>query len=622
MAVPGTHVGTTSGERHSSASTEHRRTADTAKVADDDGQAAWVMSQAMADVQIQQRAAETVPPPNGHAHGASAPDSIVPTADDGFVRSDPIGRSVPRPPRSITVAGTSYPVVLPNPRDPRLHVALVTITVHIIGQVGLNFQLSVPQILAAIFACAVVEMSITFGTKRSIVWPASAMLTGSGVALILRLPTTPVGDHWTFHKWWVYAAVAVASLLTKYLIRYRGAPIFNPSNVGLVAVFLIFGSSRVEPLDFWWAPLNGWMLLAYAVIVIGGVAITARLRFLAGALAFWVTLAIGTALVAATGHCMTARWAFAPVCGFDYWVAIVASPEVLVFMFFMITDPRTVPRGRVGHVTFSILAATVSVLVMAPQTNEFWAKVGLLGGLTVMCALRPLLERALPESGSVNDRVGRFAARLTSGDWAGVGARRRLAQLGVLGAAVVLVPTSVVFAGTPARRAPVPEFDDVVGRVPHEVDPSTMPTIDVDQEVLDWNHELDGEGVQQIVLTLVENLEIENQALLRSDPTLLEAVDHGDRLEEMRAILDEGASSGTIVIDHYQIETVDVVLLIPFGRQDGLSLGLKSRGTVTTVSDASAGGERTSVAPFETTFVMRRATGGRWLNVAALSDDG
>ena len=520
--------------------------------------------------------------------------------------------------RSITIAGTTYPVVLPNPRDPRLHVAAVTLIVHALGQLGLNFQLSVPQILAAILACAVLELGITFRSQRAIVWPASAMLTGSGVALILRLPSTPVGDHWSFHKWYVYAAVAVFALLTKYLIRYRGSPIFNPSNVALVAVFVVFGSSRVEPLDFWWAPLNVWMVLAYAVIVIGGVAITARLGFLAGAMAFWLTLATGTALVAAFGHCMTARWAFAPVCGFDYWLAIVASPEVLVFMFFMITDPRTVPRGRVGHVSFSILAATVSVLLMAPQTNEFWAKVGLLGGLTVMCALRPLIERALPERGSAEDRFGRFAARVAAGDRAGVGARRRIVRLGVIGAALVAVPAGVVAAGVPARQPSVPEFADVVGRVPHEVDPSTMPRIEVDQEVLDWNHELTGAGVEQIVLTLAENLEIENQALRRRDPALLGAVDHGDRLEQLRARIDDAGATGTIIGEHYQIDTVHVVLLVPFGRQDGLSLGLESRGTVTRVVDAGDGHEHATTEPFATTFVMRRATGDRWLNVAEL----
>ncbi len=96
---------------------------------------------------------------------------------------------------------------------------------------------------------------------------------------------------------------------------------------------------------------------------------------------------------------MIARWAFAPVCGFDYWRVIVTSPEVLIFLFFMITDPKTVPSGRVGRVVFGFLVAVASTLLMAPQTNEFGTKVALLGGLVVVCACRPLLDRLVPRHG-------------------------------------------------------------------------------------------------------------------------------------------------------------------------------------------------------------------------------
>ncbi|MGZ4699827.1 MAG: hypothetical protein ACXV98_01335, partial [Ilumatobacteraceae bacterium] len=135
--------------------------------------------------------------------------------------------------RALRLGGTSYPVVLPNVRDPRLHVAAVIITIHVLGQVRLRFQVSVPQILAAILTCAILEVALTFRKSRSFVWPASAMLTGSGVALILRVPGTPLNDHWTTHAWYVFAGVAGFSLLTKSLIRYRGSHVFNPSNVGL-----------------------------------------------------------------------------------------------------------------------------------------------------------------------------------------------------------------------------------------------------------------------------------------------------------------------------------------------------------------------------------------------------
>ncbi len=513
--------------------------------------------------------------------------------------------------RTLTVGRSAYLLTLPSIRDPRLHVAAVIVMIHVLGQVDLRFRVSVPQILAAILTCAIIDVALTFRATRSFVWPASAMLTGSGVALILRVPGTPADDHWSTHAWYVFAGVAAFSLSTKYFIRYRGSHLLNPSNIGLVIVFVVFGSTRVEPLDFWWAPLGTGMIIAYAVILTGGLLITARLGLLAAAATFWITLAAGMGVLAASGHCMVARWAFAPVCGFDFWRVIVTSPEVLVFLFFMITDPRTVPSGRLARVVFGFLVAVASTLLIAPQTNEFGTKVALLGGLAIVCVCRPILDRLLPEAPATRGEL----LRLMTGRRVGAA----IPRMGLVLAAATMMGVAVVAAGAPARGFVVPAAADVLGRVPHDVDPATFPSISVEQDVLDWNHEISGPGAREIVLTLAENLQLENQALLRADPTILQAVDHGDRLDEMRDRLRKDTASGTTVVERFQIDNVNVTLLVPFGKQTGLSLGLESRGTVATETYDDGGHLRAQTsAPFAKTFVMRRATGARWLNVAAL----
>src|SRR5512135_310424 len=116
----------------------------------------------------------------------------------------------PRPTRTLRLGGQAYPLILPSIRDPRLHVASVIITVHVLGQLGLGFWVSVPQILAAILTSAILEIVITFRQSKAFVWPASAMLTGSGVALILRVVGTQPGDHWTFDSVALYAIVSGA----------------------------------------------------------------------------------------------------------------------------------------------------------------------------------------------------------------------------------------------------------------------------------------------------------------------------------------------------------------------------------------------------------------------------
>jgi Na+-translocating ferredoxin:NAD+ oxidoreductase RnfD subunit len=512
--------------------------------------------------------------------------------------------------RTLTLARSTYPVTLPSIRDSRLHVASVVITIHVLGQVALGFQVSVPQIVSAILTCALLEVAITFRAKRAFVWPASAMLTGSGVALIMRVPTTTLHDHWTFHRWYVFAGVAGASLLTKYVLRYRGAHVFNPSNIGLVVAFVVFGSTRLEPLDFWWGPLDVPMVMAYGVILTGGLLITARLRLLSVVVAFYGTLAAGIGLLAASGHCMVARWAFAPVCGFDYWNSIVTSPELLIFLFFMITDPKTVPTSRNGRVMFGVLVAVACTLLMAPQQTEFGTKVALLGGLAVVCAGRPIVDRLMRTS-TREASPRRGMAVLTAG--------RRRVRVGLCTGLAVVVGVAIVAAGAPARGVVVATDAELLGRVPHDVDASTFPAITVQQDVLDWNHEITGSGAQEIVLVLAENLQLENQALRRGDESILEAVDHGDRLDQMRERLRQSVASGVTVVQQYQIDEVHVTLLIPFGRQDGLSLGLESRGTVTAQTyDASGNVQSRVSSAFATTFVVRRATGARWLTVAEL----
>jgi hypothetical protein len=124
--------------------------------------------------------------------------------------------------------------------------------------------------------------------------------------------------------------------------------------------------------------------------------------------------------------------------------------------------------------------------------------------------------------------------------------------------------------------------------------------------------------MEAVVVTLAQNLGLERQALLTRDPQLLEAVDHGDRLDEMRRRLADATASGTTRVERYAFDSIATRLIVPFGKQSGLSLGLDSRGTVTEeVYDANGTLVSTEARPFEQTFAVRRALGSRWLNVGA-----
>jgi hypothetical protein len=306
-----------------------------------------------------------------------------------------------RPARSISVGRRTYPLVLPNPRDTRLHVAAVVVSIHVLGQVALGFRVSVPQILAAIGMCFVLEVAVVFARERRFVWPASAMLTGSGVALILRVPSMKSGAHWSLDHLGIYAAVAALSLATKYLIRWRGLQVFNPSNVGLVGAFVILGRSRVDPLSFWWGGPSLGTVLAYGLIVIGGLRVGRRMRMLGLLAGFWLTLAAGLAAMAGTGHCMSTPWSIPLVCGSRFWWTVAFSPELLIFVFFMISDPKTVPTSSQARIRYGIFVGLMCGVFMAPQSTEFGTKVALLAGLT-LCSVLRLLDRQVFWTGAVD----------------------------------------------------------------------------------------------------------------------------------------------------------------------------------------------------------------------------
>ncbi|HWB72485.1 MAG TPA: RnfABCDGE type electron transport complex subunit D [Egibacteraceae bacterium] len=294
----------------------------------------------------------------------------------------------------LVLRGREIPVVLPRRRDPRLQLAAVLITVQVLGQTVLDFKLSIAQILVSIGVCAVVEMTVTFRREQILMWPASAMLTGNSVALILRASGTEHGDWWSLNGIHYFVLAALLSLLSKYLIRPGGRHLFNPSNVGLVWTLLVIGPTGVFPQYLWWGPLGVPVGVTVAVILVGAVWVLRPMKMIPMALAFLLPYAALIGVFAASGRSFYAIWHPGPVSGAFYWVNIVLSPEVLIFVFFMMSDPQTAPKTPVGRIIYGVATALVAAGLIFFQPTEFGVKLGILSSLTVTCALVPMIERA------------------------------------------------------------------------------------------------------------------------------------------------------------------------------------------------------------------------------------
>ena len=280
----------------------------------------------------------------------------------------------------FTIRGTTYPVVLPKLRDPRLHLAATITSLQVLGQVAFDFELSIAQILIALGTCAVLEVAIALRKQHVIMWPASALLTGNGVAFVLRVPGTAHGDWWSLRGWWIF--VGDGGRLAALEVRDQAGAASTSSTrrtSGSSLCFLLLGRDRADAAR----------LLVGADVVVARArardhrhgrvrdpapaeAPARRARLLGGVRG-------GIGVLALAGHTMTARWHLGPITGFHFWWVLITSPEVLVFLFFMITDPKTAPRSPGGRLVYAVSLGLLAPLLIAPTTTEFAAKVALLG---------------------------------------------------------------------------------------------------------------------------------------------------------------------------------------------------------------------------------------------------
>src|SRR5215472_10790006 len=518
--------------------------------------------------------------------------------------------------RTLTIRGREYPVLLPSLRDPRLHVAAVLLTLQALGQTVLDFRLSIAQILICLATGALIEFGFGFFKDKVIMWPASGLLTGNSTAFILRVPGTFHGQWWSTHGMWIFIGVIAVSMVSKYYVRWHGRHIFNPSNLGLVLAFVLLGPQYTEPQDLWWIPMGPWMIVTYAILIGGGLAIAWELKLLGLEIGYMVAFALFAAIafLPVPDHCMIASWYASPMCGPKLWQILVTSPELLIFAFFMIPDPRTVPDGQVGRFVFGIIVAFLSVALIGPTTLEFWTKTAILASLVFACAGRFALMRLL--------------APLEEADGVG-GALRALGW----GAPAVVGVSALLLAALPLTAelslhsvVPAPELPDGtrptlalnVGAVSQDIGSWTLqsagnalppsgsaqpgpvsapvwalpaiPTVAIPDSVHGFAPNLSQADATQMAHDVVLDLVIESEARRAHDMTLAANGANGDGLTEFTDVIKQDVAAGRSVQKIYKFDHVQLSLFLPkFSTQASRLIGVTLHGTQTLITRDSSG---------------------------------
>jgi len=249
---------------------------------------------------------------------------------------------------------------------------LVTIVL-VVGQLSFGFLESWWRTGFAILTSIAIEMLL--GRMIAGKWPhlASAYITGISIGMLLRSP-----------EFWPYPLCAAISIVSKYVLRVDGRHIWNPSNFGIVAM-LVLASDTVASLSVQW----GNNLLPMVVVWVFGAVIIHTL----GRFHITLTYVASFLFFAGVRHLVTGHPFLAEA-------APLTGPMYQLYIFFMITDPKTTVHGKRAQclVTVCIAAVEAGLRLMQFVHAPYYALfiVGPIANLIEIALTRAASRQAVP----------------------------------------------------------------------------------------------------------------------------------------------------------------------------------------------------------------------------------
>lgn len=239
---------------------------------------------------------------------------------------------------------------LSMPLDKRYLPPLLITMILIAGNALFRGLEGIDKTLLSIATCIGAEVVLSKLVRGR--WPhaASAYISGISIGMLLRSP-----------YYWPYIVCALITIGSKYVIRFRGRHVWNPSNFG-IAMMVILAHNAVATLSIQWDN----KLYVMLVIWTAGAIIIGRLKRFHICLTYVVSfLAYGFVRHLITGDPYLAE------------IAPITGPMYQLFTFFMITDPPTTVKGKVPQMVVAFGVATMEfVLRTIGGLDVAWGAVG------------------------------------------------------------------------------------------------------------------------------------------------------------------------------------------------------------------------------------------------------
>jgi enediyne biosynthesis protein E5 len=222
--------------------------------------------------------------------------------------------------------------------DPRYLIAFLITLVLVAAQLRYHMLGSYDRLVLALGVCLATEALLSWFDRGKVVNLLSAYISGISLTLLLK----PQGG-----ALWPFVLGGFIAISSKYVLRYRDNHLWNPTNFA-VSALLLAAPDHVSVLSHQF----GNDVTTNLVIWIFGLIIAARVGVLHITLTYVASfLLLNTARALALGQPVLPE------------IAPITGPMYQLFIFFMITDPRTVVRGRQRQIVVAILIALMETLI-------------------------------------------------------------------------------------------------------------------------------------------------------------------------------------------------------------------------------------------------------------------
>ncbi len=265
---------------------------------------------------------------------------------------------------ALTIATTSGSLRTWLPQDARVYQILFLASLLTFGVLARDFTLKPAQMVLAFAAGFATQAFWLHAKGLQQKGFLSALVTCFGLSILLRSDTL-----------WVHPLASCVALSAKFVIRVNGKHLYNPANLGVILATTLLPGSWISPGQW-----GNELAAAVWFVALGGVVVQRARRWDIA----WFFLGGWLGLVA-----LRVLWLGQP---FAVWAHQLGSGALLLFAFFMISDPMTIPNRRGARVAYALIVAAAAFcwqFVLFRPNALVWA-------LFLATPIVPVIDRLWP----------------------------------------------------------------------------------------------------------------------------------------------------------------------------------------------------------------------------------